>query len=64
MGVAYENQRVLFDKLLKKYREYLNLYKIFNNGSLKGATTFDQFYWRMTYLSRYQDRKTFGNSGY
>lgn len=64
MSITYENQRVLFDKLLIRYRGYLDLYKALNNGSLKGATTFDQFYWRMTYYSRYQDRRTFGNSGY
>ena len=64
MSISYENQRVLFDKLLKKYTDYLELYKAINNGSLKGATPFEQFYWRMTYLSRYHDRKTFSNTGY
>ena len=64
MGITYENQRVAFDRLMKNYKAYLALYKEFNHGSLAGATTFDVFYWRMTYLSKYQDRRNFGHTGY
>ncbi len=64
MGITYENQRVVFDVLMRKYRDYLDLYKMFNNGSLRGATTFDEFYWRMTYFSKYHDRRNFGSTGY
>ncbi|MCX6109371.1 MAG: hypothetical protein NTZ90_07175 [Proteobacteria bacterium] len=64
MGVAYETQRVVFAKIQRTYREYLALYQSINNGSLEGATTFDVFYLRMTYYSKYQDRRNFGHSGY
>lgn len=64
MGFSYENQRVVFAKLERNYREYLALYKEINNGSLAGATTFDLFYWRMVYFSKYQERRNFGHSGY
>lgn len=62
MGITYENQRHHFDKIVKRYHDYLALYKSINNGSLKGYTTFDEFYWRMTYISRYEDRRTFTGS--
>lgn len=64
MGITYENQRVVFDTIVKKYKDYIALYRLFNNGSVEGLTTFDQFYWRMTYFSKYQDRRNFGTSGY
>jgi len=64
MGITYENQRVAFDKLMRDYKNYLELYKQFNNGSLWGATTFDLFYWRVTYLCKYSDRRSFGHTGY
>lgn len=63
MGITYENQRVIFDAILKKYKDYVALYRQVNNGSLAGVTTFDDFYWRMTYLSKYQDNKNVGNNG-
>lgn len=64
MGMAYENQRVNFDILVKKYKDYIALYRKLNNGSIEGLTTFDDFYWRMVYWSKYADRRSFGNSGY
>lgn len=64
MGITYENQRVNFDVIVRRYKEYVALYRVFNNGSIQGLCTFDDFYWRMTYFSRYQDRKNFGSSGY
>lgn len=64
MGITYENQRVIFDTIVKRYKDYIALYRLFNNGSVEGLTTFDQFYWRMTYFSKYQDRRNFGTSGY
>lgn len=64
MGMSYENQRVIFDTIVKKYKDYIALYRYLNNGSVEGLTTFDDFYWRMTYFSKYQDRKTFGSNGY
>ncbi len=55
MPAAYENQRVEFNKILKKYDEYLGLYRFFNNGSDEGATPFDQFYMMHIYVSVYAD---------
>lgn len=64
MGITYENQRVVFDTIARKYKDYIALYRLFNNGSIEGLCTFDHFYWRMTYYSKYQDRRNFGTSGY
>lgn len=63
-GMGYENQRVIFDKLVKKYEEYVILYKSINNGSIQGVSPFEEFYWRMVYWSKYSDRRASGNSGY
>ena len=64
MSMAYENQRVLFEKLAQRYRDYLALYRMFNNGSVKGATDFAEYYWRMTYESRYQNGEAIIEQGY
>lgn len=64
MGIAYENQRVIFDTIVRKYKEYIALYRAVNNGSDEGITPFNEFYWRMVYWSKYQDRKNFGTVGY
>lgn len=53
--VTYETNRENFDKIVKKYKDYVALYKYFNNGSVKGITPFEVFYWRFTYLMRYED---------
>lgn len=34
------------------YKDYLELYRFFNAGSLKGATKFADFYWIHSYLHR------------
>ncbi len=62
MGFTYENQRAHFDAIHRKYIDYLALYALINHGSLAGATPFEHFYWRMTYYSRYQDRRNFSGS--
>ncbi len=51
--MTYENKRVIFTVILKKYRDYLELYRAVNNGSIKGVTPFQDFYWQYTYYSRY-----------
>lgn len=51
----FENTRENFDKLKKEYEEYVALYKIFNNGSVDGLCSFAEFYWRITYLHKYND---------
>ena len=60
---GYANQRVIFAKVEKEYLDYLRLYKQLNHGSLVGATTFDVFYWRMVYYSKYQDTRRIGPNG-
>lgn len=64
MSMAYENRRDQFDELVKKYNDYVLLYKIFNNGSTEGLASFADFYWRMTYLADYQDPSTIVGQGY
>jgi hypothetical protein len=53
MGSIYESQRENFNKVLGYYKDYIKLYKFFNNGSTDGATTFAEFYWRMTFVTRH-----------
>ena len=51
----YEQTRVHFAKILDNYLNYVALYKLFNNGKVEGVTPFNVFYWRMTYLVKYQN---------
>lgn len=51
----YEVTREEFDKLKKKYDEYIDLYTFFNNGSAEGASSFESFYWRFTYHVKYEE---------
>ncbi len=60
----YENQRKAFDIIMKKYRDYVALYTFFNNGSTEGVTGFGEFYWRMSYLIKYEDSHAMARSGY
>jgi hypothetical protein len=60
----YENRRVVFDIIVKKYKEYAAFYKAINNGSLDGVTSFDEFYWHYTYYSKYAAQRTGDNRGY
>ncbi len=55
MGMTYQNQRVHFEVISNKYKDYLSLYAALNNGSTEGASTFDEFYLRMIYNSKYAD---------
>jgi hypothetical protein len=54
----YENRRTNFETVVKKYKEYLELYKSINHGSLAGATTFEDFYWDYTYYSKHSSPKS------
>ena len=60
----YETQRVVFDKIVEKYNDYVALYALCNDGSEQGATSFREFYWRYIYLYRYQDPADMRDSGY
>lgn len=53
--VTYETNRENYDRIVKKYKEYVALYKKFNHGSAKGCTPFTVFYWRFTFLMKYED---------
>lgn len=64
MAMLYDNQRIVFDGLIKKYNEYIALYREINHGSIAGVTPFHEFYWRAVYWSKYADRRNFGSSGY
>lgn len=51
--MTYDNKRVVFNVILKRYKDYLELYMDINNGSIQGVTPFQDFYWQYTYYSRY-----------
>lgn len=55
MAGLYDSSRVQFNKITEAYKNYIALYRLFNNGSIEGATPFSTFYWRMTYYVRYGD---------
>ena len=63
-GGAYENQRIHFNKIVEKYKGYIDLYKMINNGSAQGATNFGAFYQRMTYYTNYSDPTDITQVGY
>ena len=52
--MQYESTRHNFNKLLESYKNYVALYKLFNNGSTRGVTPFGVFYMRFTYYVRYE----------
>jgi hypothetical protein len=65
MGImGYENGRAHFDRILGLYKDYLRLYAEFNGGSTEGSTPFAQFYWNLTYFSKYAGRRNWGTTGY
>ena len=51
----FESQRKTIEKLMGQYKAYVIIYKEFNNGSIEGITSFDDFYWMFTYHSCYAD---------
>ena len=60
----YEVRRDRFNQIVKNYKEYLELYSFLNNGSKKGATPFDEFYWRFTYYVKYDEPERILTIGY
>lgn|GEM_PF-1195549 len=56
LGITYENRRVLFDVIAKRYQDYIALYRDLNGGSTEGLAPFDEFYWHLTYYSKYANR--------
>jgi hypothetical protein len=61
---TYENKRVVFAIIEKKYKEYIALYRLVNNGSAEGITSFDDFYWHYTYYSKYSGGRVAEVRGY
>lgn len=55
MGFGLSTQRKEFEKVVKKYRKYLQLYAMLNMGSREGAVSFADFYLRQTFTTRYSD---------
>lgn len=53
----YETKRENFDKLLKMYFEYLDLYRFFNGGKTGGETPFADFYWKYHYFYKHKITK-------
>ena len=64
MSGTYENKRVVFAVIEKKYKDYVALYRMVNNGSVAGLTTFDEFYWHYTYYAKYANGRTSDTRGY
>ena len=51
----YEINRENFEKIVKNYEDYVDLYLLINGGSTEGITPFSTFYWRFTYGVRYAE---------
>lgn len=64
MSNMFQTNRVQLDIYLKKYHDYLDLYASFNNGSTEGSATFEEFYWRLSYINKYDDEFALAQSGY
>ena len=62
--MSFEVRRENFEKILKKYKEYVDLYRMVNHGSEEGVTTFDEFYLRLTYYDRYNNALKIAGTGY
>lgn len=64
MTQVFSSQRQVLEGIIDKYNSYLELYAMFNDGSIQGATTFDEFYWRFSYTIRWEDEFALTQSGY
>ena len=62
--MAYESRREVFEKILKKYNDYVDLYVKITGGSREGVTPFDEFYWRFTYYQKYEEAAKANSLGY
>ncbi len=61
---AESDAKTVYGKIKRRYNEYLKLYRLLGDGTTKGATTFDDFYWRFVYYTTYSDLSKFARSGY
>lgn len=53
--MEYETNRENFEKIIKNYLSYVDLYKTVNGGSSEGIVPFDEFYWLHNYHVKYED---------
>lgn len=49
--ISYETQRIYFERIVAKYKEYLAIYAFFNGGSTEGCTEFADFYWEQHFYT-------------
>lgn len=59
----YETKRDQFDRIVKAYKEYINLYRFVNNGEIDGVSDFGDFYMRFTFYGRYNGSNEIQSSG-
>ena len=50
----YSGNRKNLERIIKMYLTYLDLYRFFNRGSVKGASPFSDFYWNQIYFSKHK----------
>ena len=62
--MSLESRRDGFEKILKKYNDYVKLYVFISGGSREGITPFDEFYWRFSYYQKYEEGAKVGSFGY
>lgn len=55
MSLGVKTQRREFEKVVKRYQKYLQLYALLNNGSYEGAKNFPDFYKCQVFTTRYSD---------
>lgn len=61
LGVTYENRRVFFEELRRQYQAYVVLYRELNGGSTAGIAGFEEFYWSLTYHTKYSNPRALEN---
>ncbi len=60
----FDGEKKEYKKIVKRYNDYLALYAMCNHGSTAGATPFEEFYWRFSYIIKYDDPAALWQSGY
>jgi hypothetical protein len=60
----FDGEKKEYKKIVKRYNDYISLYAMCNQGSTAGATPFEEFYWRFSYIIKYDDPAALWQSGY
>ena len=50
--MMFKKRRDYFNEILRKYQDYVELYRFFNHGRLEGKASFREFYWMYCYYNR------------